>query len=56
VDAVVLRTTYTGTGVRVRADVDGTELELVVDPTTRLAAGDRVRLQLPPEHCTVVPA
>jgi ABC-type Fe3+/spermidine/putrescine transport system ATPase subunit len=56
VDAVVLRTTYTGTGVRVRADVDGTELELVADPTTRLAAGDRVRLHLPPEHCTVVPA
>ena len=56
VDALVTRTTYTGTGVRVRADVAGTELALVVDPTTRLAAGDRVRLQLPPEHCTVVPS
>ncbi len=56
VDAVVTRTTYTGTGVRVRADAGGTEVALVVDPTQRVAAGDRVRLHLPPEHCTVVPA
>jgi ABC-type Fe3+/spermidine/putrescine transport system ATPase subunit len=55
VDAVVTRTTYTGTGVRVRADAAGTEVALVADPTARLAPGDRVRLQLPPEQCTVVP-
>jgi hypothetical protein len=27
---------------------------LVVDPTQRLAAGERLRVHLPPEHCTVV--
>ncbi len=55
VDAVVGRTTYTGTGVRVWASVPGAEVALVVDPGARLAAGDRIRLHLPPEHCTVVP-
>ena len=55
VDAVVVRTAYTGTAVRAWAQAGGAELALVVDPTARLAAGDRVRLQLPPEHCTVVP-
>ena len=54
VDAVVTRATYTGTGVQVRADVSGTAVALVVAPTARLATGDRVRLHLPPEHCTVV--
>ncbi len=56
VDGVVTRTAYTGTAVRAWADVAGTEVALVVDPTQRLAAGDRVRLHLPSEHCTVVPA
>ncbi|MGI8537008.1 MAG: ABC transporter ATP-binding protein [Mycobacteriales bacterium] len=56
VDGIVTRTAYTGTTVRAWADVAGTEVALVVDPTQRLAAGERVRLHLPPEHCTVVPA
>jgi ABC-type Fe3+/spermidine/putrescine transport system ATPase subunit len=56
VDAVVLRTAYTGTAVRAWVDAGGTEVALVVDPTQRLAAGDRLRVHLPPEHCTVVPA
>ena len=54
VDAVVLRTSYAGTAVRAWADAGGTEVALVVDPTTRLVAGERVRLHVPPEHCTVV--
>ena len=54
VDAVVTRTSYAGTAVRAWADVAGTEVALVVDPTARLTAGDRVRLHVPPEHCTVV--
>jgi ABC-type Fe3+/spermidine/putrescine transport system ATPase subunit len=56
VDAVVVRTTYTGTAVRAWADAGGVEVALVVDPTHRLGAGDRVRLLLPPEHCSVVSA
>lgn len=56
VAGVVTHTAYTGTTVRAWADVAGTEVALVVDPTQRLAAGDRIRLRLPPEHCTVVPA
>jgi len=55
-DAVVLRTTYTGTGVRAWADAGGTEVALVAEPTARLAAGDRVRLHLPPDRCSVVPS
>jgi ABC-type Fe3+/spermidine/putrescine transport system ATPase subunit len=54
-DAVVVRTAYTGTAVRAWVDVGGTELALVVEPTRRLAAGDRLRVQLPPEHCAVLP-
>jgi len=54
-DAVVARTTYTGTAVRVWADAAGAQVALVVDPTARLAVGDRVRLHLPPENCSVVP-
>ena len=55
VDAVVLRTAYTGTAVRVWVDAGGTELALVVDPTARLLPGERMRVRVPPEHCTVVP-
>jgi ABC-type Fe3+/spermidine/putrescine transport system ATPase subunit len=55
-DAVVTRTTYTGTGVRVWVDAGGTQVALVVDPGARLAVGGRVRLHLPPESCTVVPS
>ena len=55
-DAVVVRTSYAGTAVRAWAEVAGTEVALVVDPTARLAAGDRLRLHVPPEHCTVVRA
>ena len=54
-DAVVTRTTYTGTGVRAWADVAGTEVALVAEPAAQLAVGDRVRLHLPPPACTVVP-
>ncbi|MBC7375681.1 MAG: ABC transporter ATP-binding protein [Frankiales bacterium] len=54
VDAVVVRTSYAGTAVRAWADAGGTEVALVVEPTTRLTAGARIRLQIPPEHCTVV--
>ena len=54
VDAVVIRTSYAGTAVRAWADVAGTEVALVVDPTARIAAGDRVRLHVPPSHCTVI--
>jgi ABC-type Fe3+/spermidine/putrescine transport system ATPase subunit len=55
-DAVVTRTTYTGTGVRAWVDAAGTELALVAEPTARLAVGDRVRVHLPPDQCTVVPS
>ena len=55
-DGVVTRTSYAGTVMRVWADVAGTEVALVVAPTAPLTAGDRVRLHVPPEHCTVVPA
>jgi len=54
-DAVVVRTAYTGTAVRAWVDAGGTELALVVEPTRRLAGGDRLRVQLPAEHCTVLP-
>jgi hypothetical protein len=40
--------------VRAWADAGGAEVALVAEPTTRLAAGDRVRLHLPPDRCTVV--
>ena len=50
------RTTYTGTGVRAWVDAAGTELALVAEPTARLAVGDRVRVHLPPDQCTVVPS
>ncbi len=54
-DAVVTRTTYTGTGVRAVAILtDGTELALVVAPTDRVSAGDRVRLHVPAEWCSAV--
>jgi ABC-type Fe3+/spermidine/putrescine transport system ATPase subunit len=55
-DAVVTRTTYTGTGVRAWVDAAGTEVALVAEPTARLAVGDRVRLHLPPDRCSVVPS
>ena len=55
-DAVVTRTTYTGTGVRAWVDAGGTEVALVAEPTARLAVGERVRLHLPPGACTVVPS
>ncbi len=55
-DGVITRTSYAGTAVRAWADVAGTEVALVVDPTARLAVGDRVRLHVAPERCTVVRA
>ncbi|MGI8876011.1 MAG: ABC transporter ATP-binding protein [Egibacteraceae bacterium] len=55
-DAVVARTLYLGTRVRVWVDVGGAEVQLSAEPSARLAAGDRVRLHLPPERCWVVPA
>jgi len=54
-DAIVVATTYTGTAVQVRAQLSGGQVVvLVTDPTDRLAAGDRIRLQLPVEHCTLL--
>jgi ABC-type Fe3+/spermidine/putrescine transport system ATPase subunit len=53
--AVVVATTYVGTHVRALLRVGAVELACTVPPTTRLAAGDRVGVRLPPERCTVVP-
>ena len=55
VEGVVVRTSYTGTAVKVWLDSGGTEIALVVEPTARVSAGDRLRVTLPPEHCVVVP-
>jgi putative spermidine/putrescine transport system ATP-binding protein len=54
--AVVSDVRYLGTHTRVTARVgggdagDGNAVHLTVDPTQRLAPGDRVALRLPPEH------
>ncbi len=55
VPAVVVATRYLGTSVAVEAAVDATPVHLSVDPSVRLAAGERVLLRLPPEACTVLP-
>ena len=55
VDGVVAATTFTGTAVQARVDCAGTQVALVVGATTPLAAGARVRVHVPPAHCTVVP-
>ena len=60
-DGVVVRTSYAGTAVRAWVQVaaapgagaGSVEVALVVEPTARIAAGDQVRLHVPPEHCTV---
>jgi putative spermidine/putrescine transport system ATP-binding protein len=55
VPAVALATTYLGTHVRIQAELAGAvNVLLVVDPTQRVAPGDRLHLCFPPEHCHVV--
>ena len=54
-DGVVRRSDWTGTGLRLAVDVGPAEVVAVVDPALAVAVGDRVRVQLPPERCTVVP-
>jgi ABC-type Fe3+/spermidine/putrescine transport system ATPase subunit len=56
VQAVVERTLYMGTHLRLWVQASGRTLECTVDPNARLEAGERVTLRLPPEHCWVVPA
>ena len=62
IEAVVRATTFLGTHVRVCAVPTATtgigaevEVTLSVEPTRRVAAGDRVALRLPAEHCHVIP-
>jgi TOBE domain len=48
-----------GTALRLRVDCRGTEVAVVVPSTAAVTAavtaGERLRVHLPPEHCSVVP-
>ena len=56
VPALARSATYLGTHTQVEAELNGSlAVHLVVDPSQRIAPGDRVHLRFPPERCHVVP-
>ncbi len=56
VPAIARSATYVGTHTRVEAELNGSRaVHVVVDPSQRIAPGDRIHLRFPPERCHVVP-